>query len=240
MMFSMFKRSLKYDNFSDTICPDIFSIILMKVLAFNGSPRGGCNTGNMLKSALDGCRSKGAITKLINLNEINFKGCQSCLLCKRNKETSGKCYYKDNLSPILEEVNSADALLFGSPVYYGLPASNLTSFLERALYSNDMFGETSVKKKMKTGLIFTMHCTKKFASEERKYDPVFERMREYIQKIFGHCEVVNSYNTSITPNYEKYAVYSWVDPVAKKKAIKEVLPEDLKRAYDLGRRICTD
>ena len=54
----------------------------MKVLAFNGSPRKNWNTAILLHKAMEGAVSQGAETEFIHLNDLNYKGCQSCFTCK--------------------------------------------------------------------------------------------------------------------------------------------------------------
>ncbi|MBR4643428.1 MAG: flavodoxin family protein [Selenomonadaceae bacterium] len=55
----------------------------MNVIAVSGSPRKNRNTEKMLAEALSGSATQGAQTKLIRLYDLNFKGCKSCLACKR-------------------------------------------------------------------------------------------------------------------------------------------------------------
>ena len=50
----------------------------MEVIAFNGSPRKAWNTATLLEKALQGAASKGAVTELIHLYDLDFKGCRSC------------------------------------------------------------------------------------------------------------------------------------------------------------------
>lgn len=54
----------------------------MKVIAINGSTRKQWNTGTLLNKALEGAASFGAETEIINLYDLNFKGCTSCFACK--------------------------------------------------------------------------------------------------------------------------------------------------------------
>lgn len=54
----------------------------MKAIAINGSPRKGWNTEKLLKEALRGAESVGAETKLVQLYDLNYTGCKSCLLVK--------------------------------------------------------------------------------------------------------------------------------------------------------------
>lgn len=89
----------------------------MKVIAFNGSPRRSWNTAILLKKALEGAASQGAATELINLYDLNFKGCISCFECKRkNGPNYGRCAVNDDLLPVLQKAATADGLILGSPI----------------------------------------------------------------------------------------------------------------------------
>ena len=56
--------------------------IKYEIIAINGSPRKNFNTGTLLKKALEGAESKRADTELINLYELNYKGCNSFFCVK--------------------------------------------------------------------------------------------------------------------------------------------------------------
>src|SRR5450759_4537526 len=91
---------------------------LMKIIAFNGSPRKEWNTATLLKKALEGASSQGAKTELIHLYNLNYKGCISCFACKEKGGRSyGKCVIKDALKPIFKRTEESDAIIFGSPIY---------------------------------------------------------------------------------------------------------------------------
>ena len=134
----------------------------MNVIAVNGSPRKGWNTHKMLQSALDGSTSQGAETKLIHLYDVNFKGCKSCLACKRIG-AEHKCYVKDELTPILEELSNADALIFGSPIYFMELTGVMHAFLERFYFPYVTYNtnpKTFFERKLPIGFIYTMNITK--------------------------------------------------------------------------------
>ena len=77
----------------------------MKILAFNGSPRKKWNTATLLDKALEGAASKGAVTEMIHLYDLDYKECISCFACKRKDGKSyGRCSVKDGLSPVLTEI----------------------------------------------------------------------------------------------------------------------------------------
>ena len=74
----------------------------MKTVVINASPRKKWNTAEIMQSAQKGAESVGAETEYINLYDVDFKGCRSCLVCKLKGKEKCKCYWRDNLSPIIE------------------------------------------------------------------------------------------------------------------------------------------
>ena len=51
----------------------------LKAIFINGSPRKKWNTFKALESAMKGAQDAGAECELVNLYDIDFKGCKSCL-----------------------------------------------------------------------------------------------------------------------------------------------------------------
>jgi len=100
----------------------------MKVIAFNASPRKNANTQSLVETVLKGAQSKGAETRLINLNQLNIKGCQGCEACKKHL---GTCVQKDDLSPLLKEMAECDAVVLGTPIYYYQVSSQLKALIDR-------------------------------------------------------------------------------------------------------------
>ena len=107
----------------------------MKTVILNGSPRKNWNTAQLLKEARRGAEAAGAEVEYIDLYDLSYNGCRSCLACKRkNAPEPCKCYWKDGLSPVLERVWQADRLIAGTPIYYGEPSGGFRSFLERICF----------------------------------------------------------------------------------------------------------
>ena len=107
----------------------------MKVIAFNGSPRKKWNTATLLAKALEGAASQGAGTELFHLYDLDFKGCISCFACKtKGGKSYGRCAVEDDLRPILKKVLKADAIILGSPIYFGTVSGEMRSFMERLLF----------------------------------------------------------------------------------------------------------
>ena len=116
----------------------------MKVLAFNGSPRKNGNTASLVGAVLKGAESRGAETRLVNLNELNAKGCQGCDACKKD---IGKCVQKDDISPLLQEMKEADAIVLGTPIYWYHVSSQFKMLIDRlyCFYGEDISPDTGDK-----------------------------------------------------------------------------------------------
>jgi multimeric flavodoxin WrbA len=109
--------------------------ITMKVMAFNGSPRKKWNTATLLEKALEGAASQGAKTELLHLYDLSYKGCISCFACKTiGGKSYGRCVVKDDLKPIFRKIEKADAIILGSPIYWGTVSGEMKSFMERLLF----------------------------------------------------------------------------------------------------------
>lgn len=211
----------------------------MKVLAFNGSPRKSkWNTVTMLENALEGARSAGAETELVNLYQLDFKGCASCFACKRkDRKETGVCVLKDDLQPVLEKVREADALVLGTPVYYGGESASMRAFLERLQFpylNYENYAESHFPRTIKTGLIYTMNVDDD-RLEAMGYPAVFERTRSYLAMHFGACEVVLATNTLQYSDYGKYEANA---PEAEKIAYRDAhFAEDCIKAREMGIRL---
>src|SRR3974390_1563375 len=109
----------------------------MKVIAINGSPRKNWNTATLLTKALEGAVSLGAETELVHLYDLDYKGCISCFACKLiDGPYNGHCAVKDGLSPLLKAIETeADAIILGSPIYFGGLSGEMRSFMERLLFA---------------------------------------------------------------------------------------------------------
>ena len=94
-------------------------VYAMKTIILNGSPRKNWNTAQMLKEAQRGSESVGAETEYIDLFDLSYTGCRSCLACKRKGSERCKCFWKDDLSPVIDRIFAADALIIGSPLSPG-------------------------------------------------------------------------------------------------------------------------
>ena len=99
-----------------------------------------------MNEAAEGARASGAEVKEYDLYDIgDFKGCVSCFGCKLDRNM-GKCVHRDALTPILEDIRTADGLILGTPNYLGDISAGL-----RALYERLMFQYITYKIEPKSG-----------------------------------------------------------------------------------------
>ncbi len=215
----------------------------MKVMAFNGSPRKkNWNTVTLLEEALKGAMSVGAKTELVQLYDLNFSGCISCFSCKKlSRKEDGICAVQDDLTAVLNRVKEADALIIGSPVYYGTETASTRAFLERLFYPYLKYAKdmgSLFPRKINTAMIYTMNLPEEML-EPMGMDRQFGVTKMLLEMHFGGaCELLLSTDTMQYSNYDEYESEMF-DKEAKVKRHAEVFPEDCKRAFELGARMAS-
>ena len=190
---------------------------MKNLIAINGSPR---------RSA-----------EMINLYALNFKGCTSCFACKVKNRPHGTCAMKDDLTPVLEKVKAADAIIFGSPIYFMNLSAGMIAFIERLFFSNYIYSNeipTVFPKKLPSAFIYTMNMTAKhfeqFGMKERLGMTEF-----FTERILGVApKILCAYDTVQFKDYSRYE--SSIFDAEEKFAYKEKhLGEDCAAAYQIGR-----
>lgn len=210
----------------------------MKVISINGSPRKNWNTATLLEKALEGAKSEGAETEIVHLYDLEFKGCTSCFACKvKGGKNLARCSIKDDLTPVLERLEVADAVILGSPIYLGNSTGEMRSFMERYIfpyitYSVDV--QTFYPKNIPVGYIYTMNI-KEENFDMFCLDKVIDLNERLATRIFGYSESLWSTDTYQFDDYSKY-LSSIFNPEEKEKRRKEVFPQDCQKAFEMGAR----
>ncbi len=105
-----------------------------RVVAIIGSYRKGGTTDTAIEAILAGAREKGAITHSIYLTERHIEFCKNCRECTQTPGLErGKCLQRDDLEPMLAEIEAADAVVLGSSINYGSVTAIFRRFMERLL-----------------------------------------------------------------------------------------------------------
>jgi multimeric flavodoxin WrbA len=211
----------------------------MKVVAFNGSPRKNWNTAQLLEKALEGAASAGAQTEMVNLYDLNYRGCMSCFSCKQKDGVNyAKCAMRDDLTPLLKKAGEADALILGSPLYYMGVTGEMRCFMERLMFPYSAYTKDYTSlfgRKIKTAFIYTMNITEEqFGKSAAK--PALAVNEFTMGFLFGSIEILHSFDTYQFADYSKY-VSDRFDAAQKAARREEVFPGDLQKAFDMGVRL---
>jgi len=208
----------------------------MKVMAFNGSPRKKWNTATLLQKVLEGAASKGAETKLVHLYDLQYKGCISCFACKtKGGKSYGNCAVQDELTTVFGEIKEADAIVLGTPIYFGNVSGEMHSFLERLLFPYLVYSnppQSLFSRKIRTAWIYTMNLPEEMTTPLH-YDRLFEGNERFMRMIFGYSQSLMCYDTLQFEDYTKM-VASRFDVGQKEKRHREVFPQDCTKAFELG------
>jgi multimeric flavodoxin WrbA len=208
----------------------------MKIIGINGSPRKGWNTHILVEEALKGAASKGAETELINLFELNFKGCISCFECKRKGgDTIGRCVIKDDLKLVLEKIHTCDGFIIGSPIYINEVTASVRAFFERLTFQYLSYNANQkplFKRNIHTGIVITCNVPEKYF-DQVGYSSKIKNYEELLSMIFGSAKTIISTETLTVFDYSKYEMSSIIENDRKKRR-EEVFPLHKQKAFALG------
>lgn len=99
----------------------------MKILGIACSPREAGNTEILVGEALASAREAGAETELVSVVGKNITPCDACGSCR----DAGGCHIQDDMQPIYQQLKIADAIIFGSPVYFGSVSAQAKAIMDR-------------------------------------------------------------------------------------------------------------
>lgn len=100
----------------------------MKCLGILAGPRKGHATDTLIDAVLAGCKDKGSDIEKISLYDYNIKPCIGCCAC----HDKNGCVIKDDHHIILEKMDAADIVVFGSPAYWANVTSEAKKFMDRS------------------------------------------------------------------------------------------------------------
>ena len=104
----------------------------MKTLLVNGSPRQNGNNSVALAEIAKTLEAEGVETETFWIGTKPVRGCIACGKCRE----TGRCAFNDDAANALAaKLAGADALVVGSPVYYGQPNGAMLALLQRVCFS---------------------------------------------------------------------------------------------------------
>lgn len=102
----------------------------MKVLMINGSPNEKGCTYTALSEIADTLKKHDIESEILYLGKTPVAGCIACGKCAG----TGRCVFDDKVNETAERIDTFDAVILGSPVYYAGPSGQISSFLDRLFY----------------------------------------------------------------------------------------------------------
>lgn len=192
----------------------------------------------LLNKALEGASSQGAETEIIHLYDLNYKGCISCFACKmKDSRSYGKCATNDDLKPILRKVEKTDAIILGTPIYFGTATAEMRAFMERLLLiyiTYDVNQQPLFKRKIPTGFIYSMGATED-QMKQLGYEQHFMSVEMFMKYIFEFSESLVVNDTYQFDDYSRYTATLY-NPEEKAKRRNEGFPKDCQKAFEMGVR----
>ena len=99
----------------------------MNVLFLNGSPRKGGYTEQLLKGIRAGLDSRHTVD-WVDSYGLKIEPCHGCFKCRPNQPC---CLPEDDGHDVWQKIRSADALVLGSPTYFGNISGSLKTIIDR-------------------------------------------------------------------------------------------------------------
>jgi multimeric flavodoxin WrbA len=182
----------------------------MKVLGIATSPRRGANSQTLVEHILAGAKEAGASTEMVRLCAMDIRPCTGCNQCRGGDG----CVIDDEMNVLIEKLEMADAVVLGSPIYWGRLNAQAYPFIDRlyALIKPDFTTDFPKGKKIAVALT----CG---GMEPEAIKPV----NDYLKFVFGFLGFADG--GFICQNHCLLA-----DDIAK-------FPATIREAEDLGRNL---
>jgi len=120
----------------------------MRVLGIVGSPRKMGNTEIMMKEVLKTVHNAGCETEMFLMSEKQVAPCDACGTCFE----IGSCVIKDDMQELYAMMERAQAIVFGSPVYFGSVSAQMKAIMDRMFA---LLGRRALKDKVAGALVVT-------------------------------------------------------------------------------------
>ena len=196
----------------------------MKTVVINAGPKRRDINAQLAKSAAEGAKSVGSDVKYVDLYKLDLSGCRVCLICKNDEETC-KCYWRDELSPLIDEIFTSDCLLITAPVFFSQPTSHYMALLERLIYSMISYKTgNKFKGSVNVGLLYTINYPMGYF--EKSVRPHLKPSEDLLKMLNG--EVVIDTFSNISKNVKSNSTEDEL------KSKEEQLSWDLINAFEIG------
>ena len=206
-----------------------------RIIVVNAGPRKGWNTDTLIMEAAKGAEEAGAVIEYFDLFKLEkYTGCISCFGCKKEKN-KGRCICKDGLTAVLDAIRESDGLIIGSPNYLANMTASFRALYERLIFQNLTYNaETPCCNEHPIPVLLIMTSN----SPDTVYSNLMENYQRTMSAFVGSTEVLVSGDTLQLKDYSKTDwPWSFFNPEAKKERHETVFPEEVKKAYEMGKAL---
>ena len=209
-----------------------------KLVAINTSPRTSWNTAQLVRAAAEGAQDAGAEVQVFDLYKLDaFMGCRSCFGCML-EQSRGCCVMKDGLTPVLEAIRRTDALVIGTPIYFGRPTAGCRALLERLCYQYLTYrtDQGSYNDRSIPVLFMTTSGVGDEMFAQVGYDKMLAEQAGLLERFIGPVQTYACTNTLQTDHYERFE-WNMFDIEDKQRRHEEVFPGELEHIREIGRQL---
>lgn len=118
----------------------------MLVLGISGSPRKNGNTELLMREVLKAAETEGCETEPFFVSGKQVSPCDACYTCFE----TGCCRIQDDMQELYDLLDRADAVVFGSPVYFGSVTSQAKAIMDRMFV---LLGRRALQDKIAGALV---------------------------------------------------------------------------------------
>lgn len=115
---------------------------MKKILFINGSPRHAGNTRLIMQELKNELNKMGHEIDFCDLYNSPINACLNCDSCKSNQ---GKCFMNDATNELLDKIEEADTIIWGSPVYWWGITAKMKLLIDK-FYARDGYFKTLKKE----------------------------------------------------------------------------------------------
>lgn len=146
---------------------------------------------------------------------------------------------KDDLYPVIDKIIASDAVIFGSPIYFGNITGQMLCLLERLLFAPLSYNKDrtpTFPSRLATAFVYTMNVPEELLAKIG-YRQMFEQTKGRLERFLGGpSEYLTACDTYQFDDYSRYEA-SGIDAEHKQKMRHEQFPSDCEKAFDLGARL---
>jgi multimeric flavodoxin WrbA len=167
----------------------------LNIITILGSARKNGTSARIARAFTETAATLGASVTEYPLNTMQYRGCQGCEGCHTRAD---RCVLRDDATSALDDLYTADIVVFAAPVYFGDTCGQFKSFYDRmwSLINTDGDNESRLSPG-KTAVLILSHVDAAGA-----HDDVVERYTTYLELYGFDVRTLIASGLRLQPNSE--------------------------------------